>query len=811
MIRIGVALVLSCIVLAARSPAETTEATSSSSYRVPDSTIVRIIDAPRTPLVHIGPDREWLLVAERPSYPSIAELAEREIGLAGTRIKPQTNGASRTNPSIGLAFLRIADGEQRPVAGLPASPRIENLSWSPDGQRIAFTNTTASGIELWVAELSDGIARRLVGPRLSLVAGEGPVWLSGSRAIIACLVPEGRGAEPGKPAIPDGPIVQESVGKAAPARTYQDLLQSPHDEDLFVHYFTTQLARIDLDGSITPLGREGIIWDFDPSPNGEYILVQTIHPPFSYLVTGDRFPMRVEIWSARGEPVHMVTDRPLQEGIPITYGSVETGPREFVWRADAQATLCWAEALDGGDAGKDAELRDAVYLLDAPFKGRPVLWTRLPIRYGGTTWGRGDLAVIAGWWWKTRNQRLWCAHPDQPDVEAELLIDRSWEDRYSDPGEPVLARNAAGRLVLLIDSAGEKIYFRGAGASPEGDRPFLDRFDLTTRRAERLFRSEAPHYEESITVLDPGGGQVLTRRESVTEVPNYFVRDLGGGGLRQLTFFAHPTPQLVGFRKELIQYRRADSVALSAKLYLPVGYRADEGPLPMVMWAYPEEYKSADAAGQITDSPHRFDWVGWWSPLLWLTQGYAVLDDLKMPIVGEGDQEPNDTFLDQLVASAEAAVEEVVRRGVADRRRIAIGGHSYGAFMAVNLLAHSDLFAAGLARTGAYNRTLTPFGFQSEERTLWEAPEVYFAMSPFMHADKIDEPLLLVHGEADSNPGTFPMQSERLYNAMKGMGGTVRLVMLPHESHNYRARESILHLMWETQEWLDRFVKNRAP
>ena len=562
---------------------------------------------------------------------------------------------------------------------------------------------------------------------------------------------------------------------------------------------------------MTAVGDPAITWDFDPSPDGRYILVQSLHRPYSYTVPAYRFPLLIEVWNLGGEVVHTVADHPLREEIPIARGSVQTGPRSVMWRADAPATLCWAEALDGGDAGAEATERDRLFLLPAPFDGEPAVWMTFELRYNDINWGHDGLAIATESWGDDRRIRAWKIKPGAPDEEPELLMDYSWQDRYNDPGEPVMVRNEYGRSVLLTADDANTIFLIGDGASPEGDRPFLDTFDTYHGETGRLFHSEAPYYERPVLVMNKEARHVVTRRESVDDVPNYFMRDLADGTLRQLTSFPHPTPQLAGIQKELIRYNREDGLDLTATLYTPAGYDpAVDGALPMLMWAYPREFKSADAAGQVDDSPYRFDWVGWWSPVLWLTQGYAALDGPTMPIIGEGDAEPNDTYVEQLVASAAAAIDEVVRRGVADRHRVAIGGHSYGAFMTANLLAHSDLFAAGLARTGAYNRTLTPFGFQSEGRTLWEAPEVYFEMSPFMHADKIKEPILLVHGEEDSNPGTFPMQSERFYSALKGHGATVRLVMLPCESHSYRARESLLHLLWETQQWLDEYVKN-AP
>ena len=786
---------------------ESSAASTESLYREPDPVLVEIIDAPPPPGTRLSPDREWVLLLESESLPSIAELAEEELRLAGMRINPRTNGPSRTRPYSGLKVLRLDDPAEQPITGLPQDPRIGNVAWSPDSRRVAFTHTTADGIELWVAELADRRARRLLGHGLNLAAREDPRWLADSRSLLCPLVPDGRGPRPEASRVPVGPVIQENLGRTTPARTYQDLLKNAHHEALFEHFFTAQLARVDLDGQVTSLGEPGILWRFDPSPDGEYVMVETIHRPFSYLVPASRFPERIEIWDREGKLVRQIADLPLRDEIPIAFGSVATGPRSVQWRADTPATVVWAEAQDGGDASRDAEERDRLYVLPAPFADAPVPLVTLSLRYRGIQWGDGDLALVEESWWKTRQLRTWRVRPDHPDAEVQLVFDRSFEDRYADPGYAVTTVNRFGRRVIQRSGDGRAFFLIGPGASAEGDRPFFDRLDLESLETERLFRSEAPFYERPVQPLDGTPRRLLTSRESPEEPPNLFLRDLDDGSLTPVTRFAHPTPQLLGIQKELVRYRREDGVDLTATLYLPEGHAPEkDGPLPTVLWAYPVEFKSADAAGQVAGSPHRFDRVGWWSPLLWLTQGFAVLDDPTMPIVGEGDEEPNDTYVEQLVASARAAVDEVVRRGVADRDRLAIGGHSYGAFMAANLLAHSDLFAAGIARSGAYNRTLTPFGFQAEERKLWEALDIYVAMSPFMHADDVDEPLLLIHGEADPNSGTFPMQSERFYSALKGLGGTVRLVMLPHESHGYRARESILHMLWETERWLDTWV-----
>lgn len=517
--------------------------------------------------------------------------------------------------------------------------------------------------------------------------------------------------------------------------------------------------------------------------------------------------MRYEVWSAAGNLEKLVVDNPLQEEVPVDFAAVPTGPRSFEWRADAASTLCWAEARDGGDPRRTAAIRDEVMCWSAPWKGKPAKVMALALRYGGVTWGSGQLALVNEWWWTDRKTRDWIIAPDAPTTKPRVLWDRSSEDRYGDPGTPLLKPTGRGGWVLHVTASG-KLLLDGEGASDAGDRPFLDELDVTTAKATRLWQSAAPSYETLIEVLDDAGDILLTRRETVTEPPQYWLRQRSSGATTKLTDFPHPNPTLAKAGKQLLQYARNDGVKLSGMLYTPPGWKKGARPLPCLFWAYPSEFKTKDAAGQVQDSPHRFVRAQPMGPLFALLQGYAVLDDPSFPIVGEGTAEPNDTYIPQLVAGAQAAIDAVVKAGVCDRGRIAIGGHSYGAFTTANLLAHSQLFRAGIARSGAYNRTLTPFGFQAEERVFWAARDTYNEMSPFTYADKIDEPLLLIHGEVDDNPGTYPIQSERLFDAIKGMGGRVRHVVLPAETHGYRARESVLHQLWEMTRWLDTHVKN---
>lgn len=790
-------------------------------YRLPPPALQAIVDAPRPPQLNLSPKQDLVALLQTPALPGIDVVAQPELKLAGLRIHPRAFAQSRFSFGSDLWLLEVASGREIRFDGLPQPLGIATLAWSPDQRYLAFNriDPRAGANELWVVDVAARRARKLLSS-LNTVYGRGYQWLPDSRRLLVQTQPAGQGAVPAIDTVPTGPAVQETqaTGTVRQIRTYQDLLKNAGDERLFEYYLRSQPVLVDLDGKAHAFGKPDLYLSLAPSPDGRHVLTQRIERPFSYLVPVPMFPRRIEVRDVRGAVEKDIAKLPLVDGLPTGNDAVRTGVRDIDWRSDAPATLVWAEAQDGGDPARAVEVRDRVMMQAAPFDTAPTVLAKLAYRYEGASWARGDLALIEESWWKTRQTRRWRVTPDRPGSQ-ELIHEGSSEDRYHDPGRPQTLRDDAGNPRLQLSADGKSLFLFGEGASPEGDRPFVDRFDLADKRTTRLFRSTAPYYEVPVALLDGNsgdgnGGRLLTQRQSQTEPPNLALRDLSApdAAPKALTHFPHPTPQLRDVRKELIRYKRADGVELTGTLYLPPNYDARrDGPLPMLMYAYPGEFKSASAASQVTDSPYKFNAISYWGPLPFLAMGYAVLDDPSMPIVGEGDREPNDTYLQQLTADAQAAVDEVVRRGVADRNRIAIGGHSYGAFMTANLLAHTRLFKAGIARSGAYNRTLTPFGFQAEERNYWQAQPTYQAMSPFNYADKIKDPLLLIHGEQDNNPGTFPIQSERLYAAIKGLGGRARLVMLPNESHGYRARESILQLLAETNDWLDRYVKNAAP
>ena len=773
-------------------------------YQKPPHEILDILNAPPPPAISVNPSRDYAILMQPLRYPPIAEVAQPMLRLAGLRIDIHTNGPHLPFYSIAYTIKRLSDASDISVA-TPPNAKLGAPVWSPDGKQFAFTNTTANAIEVWVGTAATGRTRRVAGVRLNAVMGAPIVWLADNRTLLLTTVPEHRGEPPSEAAAPTGPHVQESSGRSGPVVTYEDMLSTPRDEDLFDYYASAQLVYLDAStGKIAPAGKPGIFETAEPSPDGQHLLVSRVHRPYSYLHPVFRFPETVEVWDRAGAKLYQLADLPLADRIPVQ--GVRTGPRAYRWRPDEPASLVWVEAMDGGNPKERVPHRDRILTLAAPFQSQPREFFETVERFTGLEpLAKGAQALVTDYdrdkrW--ARTIEIGWNTPGMPDGEGRVVFSRNVQDRYRDPGTPVMEALPNGQQAIL--QHGDYIYLTAAGASPSGDHPFLDRYNLVTQKSERLFQSGEGSYETIVALLDDAGGRLLTRRENPTNYPNYYIR--AGASLTPLTKTADPTPQVRGIRKQIVSYKREDGVPLSFTLYLPPNYK-DGTRLPTLLWAYPLEYNDADTAGQVSGSTDRFtQFTGAELHLLFLLHGYAVLDNAAMPVIGDPET-VNNTYVQQIVMDAKAAIDKAVEMGVTDRDRVGVGGHSYGAFMTANLLAHSDLFHAGVAESGAYNRTLTPFGFQTERRTLWEAEDIYLRMSPFMLADKIKTPILLIHGEADNNTGTFPIQSERMYQAIRGNGGTVRLVMLPLESHGYAGRETIEHVLWEELNWFDKYLK----
>jgi len=778
------------------------------SFQVPPKSILQLADYERAPQVSIDTKKEYMFMAYHSTYKSLEDLNQMEMSMGGLRINPVTNISSTINYINNIKVRKVIDIEPVQVKGLPAKPRISYVVWSPDEKKIAFTNTTEQGVELWVLNIAKAQATRLTKAVVNANLGNPFNWYRDSKQILVRLLPKNRPALiDSKKELPLGPTVSESNGSTSQNRTYPDLLKNASDETNFVTLTTSELNKIDLSGKAELFRSADMHTSESFSPDGKYVLVTTISKPFSYIVPLNRFPQVQVVCDLNGDDVKTVNEVSLSEIIPKGFMGVREGKRAMNWRADVPATLFYVEAMDGGDPQTKADFRDAIYQWKAPFTEKPTMLTKTVQRFMHIAWGNESIAMVQDEWYDTRNEKTYLFNPSSPKESPKLINDRNFQDVHSDPGNFETWKNEYGKYVLAIEN---NCLFRiGEGHTPEGQFPFIDELNLETLETKRLYQSAyTDKIEEIFDIEDFKNGEALVRIQSKNEYPNYYFRNFRKNKLTQVTYFPNPFESIKDVHKELIKYKRADGVELSGTLYLPTGYDcAKKKKLPLLIWAYPAEYKDRNSAGQSTANENEFTFPFYGSFVYWVTRGYAVLDDAAFPIIGEGETEPNDNFMEQLISNAKAAIDAVDLLGYIDRNKVAVGGHSYGAFMTANLLTHSDLFTCGIARSGAYNRTLTPFGFQSEQRNYWDTPEVYNTMSPFMNADKMKTPLLLVHGEADNNSGTFTLQTERYFQALKGLGAPVRMVILPKESHAYVARENILHLLWEQDRFLEKYLK----
>jgi dipeptidyl aminopeptidase/acylaminoacyl peptidase len=779
-------------------------------YQKPSKSILDLADYERAPSVSMDTKKEYMLLSYRNTYKTLDDLNQEELRLAGLRINPVTNISSTVTYVNNLKVRKISSTDEVQVAGLPDNPKISNILWSPNDKKILFSHTTTSGVELWVLDVATAKANKLTEATVNANLGNPFSWFLDNETILVKMLPKNR--QPlldSKKDLPTGPIVSNTSGEKSQNRTYPDMLKNKNDEINFENSMTSELYKVNINGTATLFKEAAMFAGERISPDGNYIMLTTIQKPFSYVVPLNRFPSKTVVYDSRGKEIKTVNEVPLNEIIPKGFMAVRKGKREMGWRNDKPATLAYVTALDEGNPANKADFRDEVFLWDAPFTNDPITVVKLPQRFSGITWGNDNIAIVSDEWYDTRNVKTYLINPSTPGQAPKVLTDRNSQDVYSDPGTFETRKNEYNKYVLALEK--DNAYRIGDGYTKEGQFPFIDEFNFTTLKNKRLYTSSYKDKKEDlIEIEDFKTGKVLVQIQSKNDYPNYYFRNIKKqNSLTPITAFKNPFESIKNVSKEVIKYKRKDGVELSGTLYLPAGYdKAKKEKLPLLIWAYPAEYKDKNSAGQSTQNPNEFTFPYYGSFVYWVTKGYVVLDDAAFPIIGEGTTEPNDNFISQLVDNAEAAINAVDALGYINRKKVAIGGHSYGAFMTANLLTHSNLFACGIARSGAYNRTLTPFGFQSEQRNYWEAPEVYNTMSPFMNADKMKTPLLLVHGEADNNPGTFTLQTERYFQALKGLGAPARMVILPKEAHGYVAKENILHLLWEQDQFLEKYLKN---
>ena len=784
------------------------KAQESTNYQKPAKEVADLLLAPPTPTISIDGKAQYMLVMERSFYPIVEELGQPEFKIAGIRINPNNFSLSRQNFIKQLSLKNLVTGKMISIAGLPNNLSALNPTWNPSENKIAFYNVTATAVDVWVIDIKTSTCSKINKNAANIVLSSSLIWLDDA-TVLYKINTHTAAQMSKKPITPKGPTIQESLGKVAPSVTYQDLIKSPYDEYVFEYLATAQLVKNNA-GVETKIGAPAIISSIDLSPDKKYFLTRTINKPFSYLVTVYGFATTVNVTDLNGKIVKTIADLASAETTPSGYDNVQNVARAFDWKDDEAATIIYALPLDSGIMKKNVPFHDVVMALAAPFTGSPKELFKTTTRYSRTVWGNEQIALVTEM--LRSKQQYKVSRYDASNNSLTTLYQGNMTDAYNNPGTPVTTKNKYNRDVIAMTNNGQSILMNNiTGASPKGDLPYLASFDLSTKANTILWRCSEDNYEMVMDVLDINNLKVITRRETEKEVPNYYIRSIKDNSKSAITNFTNPYTSMEGVTKEKIKYKRKDGVDLTGDLYLPKGYdKVKDGPLPTLIWAYPREFTNAADASQIRGNQHKFTLLSWGSPVFYVTQGYAIFDNAEMPIVASApDKKPNDDFVNQLILNATAAIDKLVDLGVGDRSKMAVGGHSYGAFMTVNLLAHCNLFKAGIARSGAYNRTLTPFGFQNEERTFWQAKDLYLSMSPFAFADKIKTPLLMTHGEMDDNTGTYPINSERLYAAIKGHGGTARFVYLPYEAHGYKGKENVLHLLWEQGRWLDKYLKGK--
>jgi len=749
-------------------------------WQSPEEDILKILHAPKLPRTSTSPTRTHMILTNPVTYPPLSELAGPMLKLAGTRVNPKNNYYHGRHGGTSPRVLTIKDGNTVSL-NIPDEAEVLSTRWTADGQRFAMSVGFEDRIELWIGDIKGEVAK-VPDMTLNPIMDRAVKWFPDQEKILIRRIND-RGTVPQKPSIPNGPKVLEDAGASARS-TYEsrNLLETSYDDELFSYYTQCELVIYDTKRKQTQVvGPAASYSNASISTDGNYLLVKRLKKPWSHEVAWWRFANDVEVWDLKGNLVKTIVNHPIANEVPIH--GVITGPRNVSWQPTAPHTLFWREALDGGDPVAEADFRDKLMRWVAPFDTEAEEVFKAEHRIQMTMWGESDGMLMV--YQRERMKRwryVWLLDVNKGTSKQWFDLDES--DRYNDPGYPLFTQLDNGKYVIKVEDG--SIYFRGSGGTKDGDRPFVDQRNIETGEIERIFRCAKGKYEYFVDFAEEPNTFIMSSESSST-VPNFYLAKFGesieaetGESTRSITKqaitkFEDPSPELRQIENKIIRYERNDGVELSFQLLLPPGYK--EGTkVPTVVYAYPMEYGGAKTAGQVRGSSNRFMRIYGPSHKYFLMRGYAILDKTAMPMIGDPET-VYDTFVPQLVADAEAAVAKAVDMGIADPDRIGVIGHSHGGLMVANLLAHSDLFCAGIARSGSYNKTNQPYGFQGERRSLFEATKSYIDCSPTFFADKVNEPILIIHGDDDANPGTLTFQSEVFYEAVRGSGGTARLVL----------------------------------
>ena len=838
------------------------------SYATPPPELADAVLAPRhlnVTLSSVSPDKKWFVdeIGDGPVVMKTFSKPFHELG--GVFIDHKANRARTLTirNNAGIQLISATDGSRKPIQ-VPAGLRVSNATWSPDGTAIAYFGHAEDATHIYIADVASGKSRQLSKIPILATMVSSFEFTDNGRQIAAVVIPDGRAAMPTAPTAPTGPTVKLSDSAKNRLRTFPSLMSTPYEKDLLKWHATGQLALIDVkQGTVKKFGKPDMIRSVDFAPDGKYARVTRMVEPFSYDVPVNNFGSVEEVWDATGTSLVKLNERPLNLGVqddtqdpPAAGGGRgaqqnQQGRRELAWRADGQGlTYVEQEAAPertgrrGGQAGDTADDQDAasaqrggrgapqppqrkdrVYQWTAPFTDatKKVIYEH-PTRLSGHRFSP-DMKVLffserAGQ--NTLDKAVYLDAPAQTYTLARYRAD----DIYVNPGSIVGVRGAApagggrgggrggagaaGSTPVLMSADSEHVFYQGTSYAKNpndvGPKTFIDKVAIKTGTKTRIYESDNTDvYERVSTIIDPDAGSFIVTREGPTEVPQQYL--VQNGQRLALTKNQDVTPDLTKMKLERFTVERPDGFKFRVTVNLPQNFIPGSRP-PALFWFYPREFADQDSYDRPdrTFNKNAFPNFGTRSMEFFTRLGYAVVEP-DSPIVG-AQGAMNDNYVHDLRTNLAVVIDELDKRGLADRHRLAIGGHSYGAFSAVNAMVHTPFFKAGIAGDGAYNRTLTPLGFQSERRDLWQAPHVYLGMSPFLYAQNMTGALLMYHGYADQNVGTDPDNSIRLYHALNGLGKTAALYMYPLEDHGPASRETLLVLWARWAAWLDKYVKN---
>ncbi|MCL1827454.1 MAG: prolyl oligopeptidase family serine peptidase [Candidatus Cloacimonetes bacterium] len=776
---------------------------NSPTWQQPSHTLTDILNRPNAPNISIMSKQNKLLSRRVEHFTPLEWLALEVARYGEIEIYAESRSKPRASYFSEISIADISDFDtsisyQR--LNLPPNSAFGGEMYSHNQEAFLMFEYRSDKMVLWHVDTATLETKILMEGGLTQTMGNEAIWLPDNESVLINLIPDDIEKPEKASPVPTAPVVQETTGNTSNIRTFPNLLRNQEEEKLFEYYASSQLAILNTKtGQVQKISKSGVIQSRSLSPDGRFVLIREIVPPYSYSLPYFYFPAKSYVYEIATAKVFELANHPTRD---LKVGWVPTGKRSIQWHPFEQSTLVYATALDGGNPDKKVTYRDELRALSFPFRGEGKSFCKTENRFTGIYFIDKDSYIYYDRVWENEDEYTYIVNKKG---KKHLLHKEGRGQVYDLLGSAVSYPMPNGQDALLVID--ESIYFIGDGLTETGRKPFIDKLSLDAFEKERLIELDDPDFYINIqNFYGKDTSKAVISKQNKYTPPNTSIIDIATKNtLLQLTENKDMVPEITNLQRRVIRYEREDGVQLSGVLYLPQNYDGTKR-LPLLMSAYPREFADSSIASQSRHTENRYVRPFGSQNIYMCLDDIAVLENASFPVIGTLE-DVNKTYLEQTISNAKAAIDYLDSQGIIDPDKVVIQGYSYGAFMVLNLLAHCDLFAGGIAQNGAYNRTLTPFGFQSERRTLWEAREDYLRLSPFLFVNQIEKPLLLIHSMADQNTGTFPLQSRRLFEAMLGNGKVCRFVQLPLEGHHYRAKESHLQVLSEFEAFFTKYIK----